>query len=682
MHSLRDLPGIGEKTEKLFGKLGVTSQEDLLLYYPRGYEYYGPPVKISEAVPGTTQAVEATIAKTPSVRRFGRQSITIALLADGEDQIQANWFHMPYLRTKLRPGARLIFRGTIREKGSRRVIDHPKIFTPAEYGERAGRYFPVYPLTAGVTNQMIRKAEYACLKSGLSVPEYIPDTVLAKRDLPGIDDAISNVHFPESEEELKRARRRLIYDEFFLFLLGVAKLRDENARQVNTCPMKRVTFADRIIAFLPYELTGGQRKILEEIRSDLASGHLMHRLIQGDVGSGKTILAFLAMAEAHENGYQSALMVPTEVLAEQHYRALTELLVKNGTDPSVCVLLTGSLTQKQKRLLREKISSGEASMVIGTHALIQENVSFNRLGLVITDEQHRFGVRQRETLREKGAEPHVLVMSATPIPRTLAMILYGDLDISALRETPSDRLKVKNAVVDQSYRPAAFRFLKKEVAAGHQAYVICPMVEKSDEIDAENVTDYSAMLKREFRDSVRIGTLHGKMKPAEKTRIMKEFADGAIDILVSTTVVEVGVNVPNATVMMVENAERFGLAQLHQLRGRVGRGAAQSYCIFVSGKNNGRIPQRLEILKKSNDGFEIAEEDLKLRGPGDLLGIRQSGIALFELGDIYRDHDLLREADEDASALMKEDPDLEKPEHLPLKYRLEAYIRLQNADNP
>jgi ATP-dependent DNA helicase RecG len=695
MHSLRDLKGIGEKTERLFSRLGIFSQEDLLQYYPRGYEYYTHPVSVDETVPGEVCAVEAAILKTPSVRSFGNNSITIAVLSEGGVSLQAEWFHMPYLRTRLRPGMRLIFRGPVVEKGNRRVMEHPKIFTPAEYGEIEGRLLPVYSLTQGISNQLIRKTVDACLMTGLTFPEYLPEEILSSQTLCGISEAVWNIHFPESDRKLQEARRRLIFDDFFLFLLGVARMKSQNSRMKNVFPMRKGTLSQKISDSLPYHLTEGQMKILSEIRADLSSDHVAHRLIQGDVGSGKTILAFFAMAEACENGYQSALMVPTEVLARQHDQALRGLLERAGGDPSQVALLVGSLTQKEKRTLYGRIESGEVRMVIGTHALIQEGVHFKNLALVITDEQHRFGVRQRESLGQKAAElsgdepgsageypgPHVIVMSATPIPRTLALMLYGDHDISELHEMPADRRRIKNAVVDRSFRPAAYRFLKKEIAAGHQAYVICPMVEESDETDAENVTDYAAKLEKEMGSEVRVGKLHGRMKPAEKERVMREFAGHKIDLLVSTTVVEVGVNVPNATVMMVENAERFGLAQLHQLRGRVGRGSAQSYCIFVSGSSREKIPKRLEILERSNDGFEIAGEDLRLRGPGDLFGVRQSGEALFELGDIYRDHEVLEQADREVKALLAQDPDLTAEGHRSVKKRLETYILHKNADN-
>lgn len=696
MHSLRDLKGIGEKTEKLFGKLGIYSQEDLLQYYPRGYEYYKSPVSVGGIVPGGVCAVEAAVLKTPSVRSFGNNSITIALLSDGEKQLQAEWFHMPYLRTRLRPGMRLIFRGPVVEKGSRLVMEHPKIYTPSEYGEVEGRLLPVYSLTRGVSNQLIQKTVGACLSSGLVLPEFMPEEILSSRKLQRRAEAIRNIHFPGSDQEMREARRRLIFDDFFLFLSGVARLKTRNSEARNRFPMKPGALSRTIMESLPYSLTKGQSEILAVIREDLGSPHPAHRLIQGDVGSGKTILAFFAMAEAFENGYQSAMMVPTGVLARQHYLALCQLMERAGEDSSQIALLVGSLTQKEKRILYGQIESGRVRMVVGTHALIQEGVRFDKLALVVTDEQHRFGVRQRETLGKKSAGqsgdtgnggegisgPHVIVMSATPIPRTLALILYGDLDISELHEMPANRLRIRNAVVDRTFRPAAYRFLKKEIAAGHQAYVICPMVEDSDGIDAENVTDYAEKLKKEFGPDVRIGVLHGRMRPADKERVMSGFAEQKIDLLVSTTVVEVGVNVPNATVMMVENAERFGLAQLHQLRGRVGRGSAQSYCIFVSGGSKEKIPKRLEILERSNDGFEIAGEDLRLRGPGDLFGVRQSGDALFELGDIYRDHDVLEQADREVKALLARDPDLEEEGHRRLRERLETYILHKNADNP
>ena len=430
----------------------------------------------------------------------------------------------------------------------------------------------------------------------------------------------------------------------------------------------------RFLERVPFELTKAQKKVWREIREDLSGPFCMNRLIQGDVGSGKTILAVLALLMCAANGYQGALMAPTEVLARQHAQSVAELVEGCSLEESVeIVLLTGSMTAKEKREAYARIESGEAKLVIGTHALIQEKVHFHRLGLVVTDEQHRFGVRQRETLADKGQHPHVLVMSATPIPRTLAIIVYGDLDVSVIDEMPANRLPIKNCVVDESWRPNAYRFLEKETAAGRQAYVICPMVEENPEIEIENVVDYTKKLKESLNPSITIEYLHGKMKPAQKNEIMERFASGEIQILVSTTVIEVGVNVPNATVMMVENAEQFGLAQLHQLRGRVGRGKYQSYCIFISGTDNKDTRKRLEILNKSNDGFYIASEDLKLRGPGDLFGVRQSGLLEFKIGDIFTDARILQEASEEAAKLQQMDPELDFPEHQALKKRLLQY---------
>lgn len=430
---------------------------------------------------------------------------------------------------------------------------------------------------------------------------------------------------------------------------------------------------------LPYRLTNAQLRVWNEMEKDLASDRLMNRLIQGDVGSGKTILAFLAMIMAAENGYQSALMAPTEVLARQHFEDMCHLLEENGIDKNRVVLLTGSCSAREKRSAKEALLLGTASFAVGTHALIQDSVEYKSLGLVITDEQHRFGVRQREALSSKGYKPNIAVMSATPIPRTLAMILYGDLDISVVDEKPAKRLPIKNCVVNTSYRQTAYRFIEKELQAGHQAYIICPMVEASEEIEAENVVDYASSCEKIFHD-YKVGLLHGQMRPADKDAVMADFASGNIQVLVSTTVVEVGVNVPNATVMMVENAERFGLAQLHQLRGRVGRGKDQSYCIFISQDDKEETARRLDILNKTNDGFVIADEDMKLRGPGDFFGIRQSGMLDFSIGDIYRDAQLLKEAAADAAELLQGDPDLKKEEHSLLAERVHGFMTKKLQD--
>ncbi len=672
--SIRNLKGIGEKSEILFNRAGIFTTDDLIRYYPREYDAYEEPVSAGSAIPGRKNAVIGRIVRKPSVRSFGGNSITMVTLTDETGSLQVNWFHMPFLVSALKPGMLYVFRGPVIEKGGRRIMEHPELFTPAAYDNLRGQLLPVYALTKGLTNQAVRKAVTQLIQSRSRIPEILPEEIREPLGLAEINFALDQIHFPDSRENLLSARNRLSFDEFFFFLLGIARLKDRNQNSANHFPMKTVWKTEEVIDALPYRLTRAQQRVWNELEKDLASDRLMNRLIQGDVGSGKTILAFLAMIMAFENGFQSAIMVPTEVLAEQHYASLTALLEQSGIRDACPVLLRGSCTAKEKREIYEKIASGEAKMIVGTHALIQEAVTYSKLGLVITDEQHRFGVRQRMTLAEKGDPPNVLVMSATPIPRTLAMILYGDLDISVLDDMPSNRLPIRNCVVGTSYRETAYRFMEKQIADGHQIYIICPMVEPNEEIPCENVTEYCQTIRKRFDPSVRIEALHGQMKPQQKQEIMSAFAANEIQILVSTTVVEVGVNMPNATVMMIENAERFGLAQLHQLRGRVGRGSAQSYCIFMQGDGKKETSKRLEILNESNDGFYIAEQDLKLRGPGDLFGVRQSGIAVFRIADIYRDADILKAASQAANDLLSMDPELALPQNRELRKALDQYM--------
>lgn len=519
------------------------------------------------------------------------------------------------------------------------------------------------------------KLLHQALEDGYLYQEYLSQEYRERYHLADCNFALSAIHFPKNMQELIAARRRLVFDEFLLFILAVRLLKEKTESTVNTFPMHTVWTTEEIIENLPYALTKAQQNVWHEIERDLSGYGLMSRLVQGDVGSGKTILAFLAMIMTAENGYQAVLMAPTEVLARQHFQAMEKLLKEQEIDFCHPLLLTGSDTAREKREKYAQIASKEANIVIGTHALIQEKVQYNQLALVITDEQHRFGVKQREALTTMGNPPNVLVMSATPIPRTLAIIIYGDLDISVIDELPAQRLPVKNCVVDTSYRPKAYAFMEQQIRRGRQVYVICPMVEESEGMDGENVLDYTAKLQQIFPSDIKIAFLHGKMHSREKNKIMESFAAGEIQILVSTTVIEVGVNVPNATVMMVENAERFGLAQLHQLRGRVGRGEHQSYCIFMQGNKEKETSKRLEILNKSNDGFYIAEEDLKLRGPGDFFGIRQSGLLEFKLGDIYQDGDILKAASETAAQILELDENLSLEQNEILKQRLKAYMQ-------
>ena len=666
--SLRTLKGVGEKTEKLFWKVGIYDTDDLLHYYPRNYDEYETPVDIAELKEGTVQAVSAAVCSGVYVNSVkGRQIISVNI-ADQSGKFPVVWFNLPYLKKTLRKGSWFVFRGRIVRKQGKLEMEHPEIFTPSAYEEILHHLQPVYGLTAGLSNKTGVKMITQLLESVPMQSEYLPEEFRERYELADINYALRTIHFPPNKEELLVSRKRLVFDEFFLFILSVRKMKEKTEETPNCFPVRETWLTEEIIERLPYSLTGAQLNAWHEIERDLAGRRMMSRLVQGDVGSGKTILAFLAMCLVADNGYQAALMAPTEVLARQHYEGFQKLMEEqNLSFPTV--LLTGSDTAREKRLAYAKIASGEALIIIGTHALIQEKVEYANLALVITDEQHRFGVKQREALTTRGNPPNVLVMSATPIPRTLAIILYGDLDISVIDELPARRLPIKNCVVNTSYRPKAYSFIERQVREGRQAYVICPMVEESEGMEAENVLDYTEKLRENLSSDIRIEYLHGKMKAKEKNVVMEAFAQGAIQVLVSTTVVEVGVNVPNATVMMVENAERFGLAQLHQLRGRVGRGEYQSYCIFMQG-NQEQVSKRLEILNKYNDGFYIAGEDLKLRGPGDLFGIRQSGDMEFKIGDIYNDSAILTKASEAADEILALDPELDLEQHRFLKERM------------
>ena len=670
--SIETLKGIGEKTAKLFEKVGIRTIDDLLHYYPKGYDTYGEPKAIGELSEDETGTVEGFLKSGATGVHVNGLSIVQATISDMTGKLRLVWYHMPYLKNALRPDSHFIFRGRVIRKKNGLTMEQPQMFKPEAYEELLSSMRPVYAQTKGLGNKMITSAVEQALAFRTLERDYLPAGLRIANELAEYNFAIEHIHFPSNEEELKFARKRLVYDEFFFFLLAVRHLKEKRQNVQSPFHMEKQDECRKLLAELPYRLTNAQLRTLEEVLRDLKSGSVMNRLIQGDVGSGKTIIAVLALLAACENGYQGALMVPTEVLARQHFESVTELFEKHGVDKKV-ILLTGSMTAKEKRIAYEKVASHEADIIIGTHALIQEKIVYDNLALVITDEQHRFGVAQREMFGNKGQMPHVLVMSATPIPRTLAIILYGDLDISVIDELPANRLPIKNCVVDKSYRPRAYRFIENEVKNGRQAYVICPMVEESEMIDAENVLDYTKILRQNL-PGIRVEYLHGKMKGKEKNKIMEEFAAGEIQVLVSTTVIEVGVNVPNATVMMIENAERFGLAQLHQLRGRVGRGDKQSYCIMVNASGNKEKNRRLDVLNKSNDGFYIASEDLKLRGPGDIFGIRQSGDLEFQLADIYTDAVTLKKVSEDVNRLLEQDENLEQEENQELKKRLDRFL--------
>lgn len=694
---IRTLKGVGEKTAALFEKLHVYTAEELVSYYPRDYEQFSDPVPLEQAPVEEITAVEGRLSGNVATRHVRGLSITTFEVSCEGGRLHMTYFNMPYLKNSLKRGQPYIFRGCLHRRKDRYVMEQARIYKPEEYGKLTDCMQPRYATTKGLTNNAITKAvKQAIGLVDLSV-DPLPERIRAAEGFPSFRESVEQMHFPTGRESLLAARRRLVFDEFFRFILTLHRMRESNERMKSARPMIEVAQTERLIEALPYRLTKAQQKVWAEIRADLTSEYAMNRLVQGDVGSGKTILAFLSLIMCAANGFQGAMMAPTEVLARQHYESLQKLNKEHSLQLHP-VLLTGSVTAKDRREIYAKIESGEADIVIGTHALIQEKVAYKSLSLVITDEQHRFGVRQRETLAEKGgirpevestvSEPgdttvgardvspqkesavHVLVMSATPIPRTLAIILYGDLQISVLDELPADRLPIKNCVVNTSYRNTAYKFIEKEVAQGRQVYVICPMVEEGEEQELEDVASYAKKLRSAVSSSVRIETLHGRMRPAEKARIMEAFEAHHIDVLVSTTVIEVGINVPNATVMLVENAERFGLAQLHQLRGRVGRGDKQSYCIFISKSERPETMERLKILNESNDGFYIAGKDLALRGPGDLFGIRQSGDLQFTLGDIYRDAAVLQSASEWADRVLAEDAALSGEEYAALKRSL------------
>lgn len=668
--SIRKIKGIGEQAEKKFHKLNIETVGDLLEHYPREYDIFRPISKISMLQEGEVSAVEGCLKGSPSVKRVRQLKILSIVLEDGSGRLPVTWFNMPYLLSRLRMGNSYILRGKVIRKNGILMMEQPKIYTKEEFLKNQGKMMPVYPLTAGLTNHAVSKAMEYALKETTDILEFLPPDIRKSYGLIPIKKAVTDIHYPKSITDYKEARKRLVFDELFLYNLALQNIKKEGAKESRYhYEMKKevVHFEES----LPFTLTDAQQKVYEEILSDIMSGHVMNRLVQGDVGSGKTIIAVLTLYLTALNGYQGAFMVPTEVLALQHFKSLQSLLAPLGVKVE---LLVGSMTAKEKREAYGRIANGEAGIVVGTHAIIQDKVKFQKLAMVITDEQHRFGVKQRENLYKKGEEPHVLAMSATPIPRTLALILYGDMDLSVIHSLPANRLPIKNCVVGTNYRPNAYRFMKEQIEMGHQVYIICPMVEENEEMALENVTLYTERMQEEFPPSVRIRALHGKMRPGEKNEIMQAFGAGDIDILVSTTVIEVGIDVPNATTIMIENAERFGLAQLHQLRGRVGRGDSQSYCILMAGTENKEARKRLDILANSNDGFYIASEDLKLRGQGDLFGIRQSGDLLFKLADIYEDAGILEMANEAAGQFSMDEFRLLYQKNEKLKRRLLAYM--------
>lgn len=669
---VHELKGIGAKTEQLLQGLGIYTVSDLLMYFPRDYERFPDMVTVDELESERKNAVYVQVPKSPTINTRSRMQTAILDVRGDEKHLRLIWFRSPYIRSLVKVGGCYVFFGRVIEKEGMFYMEQPELFNLDKYEQMRVTLQPIYALTKGVSNHLLQKTIRNALVESAMEMEYLPEDVRERNHLSEYNFALENIHFPQDMDSCILARRRFVFDEFFFFILCMQLSREKAIAKKNEFSFRQDSFIADLIEHLPYKLTGAQQKTVQQVQKDMHGDTVMQRLIQGDVGSGKTIVAFLAMLDAAHSGYQAALMAPTDVLARQHYQKLTQFCLENDIHVPV-VLLTGSLTAKQKRETYAVLEQESPVLIVGTHALIQEKVNYANLALVITDEQHRFGVKQREAFSFKGKYPHILVMSATPIPRTLAIILYGDLDISVIDEVPAKRKPIKNCVVTTDYRKTAYRFIQKQIEEGHQAYIVCPLVEFSEQMQGENVLDYTEKLKNIFPESVKIGCLHGKMKPEEKNQIMESFLENEIQILVSTTVIEVGVDVPNATVMMIENAERFGLAQLHQLRGRVGRGDAQSYCILMQGKETKAKNKRLEILNKSNDGFFIASEDLKLRGPGDFFGIRQSGEFQFRLGDVYQDADVLQDASYEVSVILQEDARLESRQYQQLRQRLKQY---------
>ena len=674
---IRYIKGIGEARAKALHKLDIATLGDLLSYFPRRWEDRTLTRPIRELTLGEYACVRAMLAGDPTASRIaGGRTLVKIRAVDDSGALDVAFFNQEYRRTSLHKGETYIFYGKVEGDLLRRRMTNP-LLEPEGRQLLTGRIMPVYPLTAGVTQTMLAKA----MRQGLDaceglLPDVLPDDVRQAHHLCYTGYAYENIHFPSSPEALDIARRRLVFEELFLLSCGLQLLRSRRGTERGpACENVALTpFYDA----LPFALTGAQRRAIEQAVTDMTSGRSMNRLCQGDVGSGKTMVAAACVWFAAQSGWQSALMAPTEILARQHYENLAPLFARFGLR---CALLTGSTRAKERREILAGLADGSIDLCIGTHALLTEDVQYARLGLVITDEQHRFGVDQRAALSKKAASPHILVLSATPIPRTLALIIYGDLDVSVIDELPPGRQRVDTFAVNESYRQRLNGFIRRQVVQGHQVFIVCPLIAEDDQLPDERkaVAAYADKLRREVFPDLRIAVLHGRMKAREKEAVMAAFAAGESDILVSTTVVEVGVDVPNASLMVVENAERFGLSQLHQLRGRVGRGSAKSWCILLSDSENEDTRRRLRVLTETNDGFKISEEDLKLRGPGDFFGQRQHGLPTLKAADLSCDMRLLDEAQTAACALLAQDPTLADPAHGALRRRIDRLFAVNEG---
>lgn len=675
---VRYIKGVGEQRAKALARLGVRTLGDLLNYFPRAYEDRTAVRPIAELALDETACVRAMVAAEPRLTRVRRGLDLVKLrIVDESGSADVTFFNQSYVRDQLVPGESYVFYGKAGGNLLRKTFTNPVFEREDRAGTVTGRILPLYRLTHGISNKLVVSAMECALNAcGDMLPELLPAEITEQYALPKVGFAYRNVHFPPDRETLALARRRLTFEEFFVLSCATQRLR----AQRESVPGERIPTPDvkEFYAALPFSPTRAQRRAADEALRDMASGKRMSRLLQGDVGSGKTLVAAALLWAAQRAGYQSAFMAPTEILAQQHVKTLQGFLAPFGI--RVC-LLTGSMKAKEKSAVKAALEEGVCDVAVGTHALLTEDVRFHNLGLAVTDEQHRFGVAQRSALIGKGQKPHVLVMSATPIPRTLALIIYGDLDVSVLDELPPGRQKVDTFAVGESYRARLNNFIRKLVGEGRQVFVVCPMVEENDELPVKlkSAEEHAKELAAAF-PNLRVGCVHGRMKAKDKDRIMADFAAGELDILVSTTVIEVGVDVPNAALMIVENAERFGLSQLHQLRGRVGRGQHKSYCVLVSDADGEEVKSRLGIMVKTNDGFKISEEDLRLRGPGDFFGSRQHGLPEMHVADLGADVNVLKSAQDEAQRLLKDDPALTKPEHRALRERIDRLFSA-NSDS-
>lgn len=673
---VNSIKGIGAEREKYLRKLNIVTVGDIIEHYPRDYEDRTVVTPISELCPDENAVILAYAKEEPKNSHFGGITITKVRVYDESGSIGIVWYNQPYARNNIKVGVLYAFIGKMTvTKNNRREINSPEVEKIDENGSYEGKIVPVYSLCAGLSQKVFRKTVIEALnKTEDSISDCLPFFIRKKYKLAEKKFAVKNIHIPENKECYMLARERLVFEELFTLQAALLQIKNETVADRSGQIMEKVDMAEFFKA-LPFEFTSAQKKVFEEIQGDMYDRKVMNRLVQGDVGSGKTAVAMAAAYVAVKNGFQTAMMAPTEVLATQHYESFKDIFELLGIK---VVLITGGLKAKEKREAWSMAATGVADIIIGTHAIIQSKAEFRKLGLVITDEQHRFGVRQRQILSDKGDNPNVLVMTATPIPRTLALILYGDLDISVIDSLPPGRQQIDTFAVNTGYRERYYNFIDKELEKGRQAYIICAMVEENENVEAESVTEYATALKNTVLRKRNIAVIHGKMKPAEKEAALKNFADGSTDILVATTVIEVGINVPNATVMVIENAERFGLSQLHQLRGRVGRGAEKSYCILVSDSKNEITKKRLKTMTSTTDGFVISETDLKLRGPGEFFGTRQHGLPSLKIANLYKDMEILKKAQAAAAELTADDPLLIKDENMELKNVIEKMLSHEN----